>query len=39
VPEGLGWAIVDHDHNAGTKGQEYKAPIDFDASYKRTWGV
>jgi len=39
VPEGAGWAIVDKDHNAGEKGQEYQAPIDYKAAYKKTWGT
>jgi ribose transport system substrate-binding protein len=39
VPEGIGFVIVDANHNLGEKGQYYTPPYDFKAIYLHSWGV
>jgi ribose transport system substrate-binding protein len=39
VPEGIGWVVVDKNHNLGQKGQYYIPPYNFTQIYLHSWGV
>lgn len=39
VKSGIGWTIVDADHNLPPAGQDWTPPIDYKAQYKKAWGV
>jgi ribose transport system substrate-binding protein len=36
---GIGWRLIDREHNLPPAGQGYEPPVDFKAAYKRAWGV
>ena len=38
VDSGIGWTLVDKDHNLPASG-EFIPPVDFQAQYKAAWGV
>lgn len=38
VETGIGWQIVDREHNL-PEGDEYKPPVDYESAYKKAWGV
>ena len=38
VDSGLGWAVADEDHNVPPSGP-YVPPIDYEAQYRKAWGV
>lgn len=37
--EGPGIQVVDKEHNLPAKGQGYRAPVNYEALYKKAWGV
>jgi ribose transport system substrate-binding protein len=40
VPEGLGYISITKDHNLPSEaGSSYQTPVDFEAAYKKAWGV
>ncbi|WP_166459527.1 sugar ABC transporter substrate-binding protein [Amycolatopsis pithecellobii] len=39
VPEGVGFRLVDKDHNMMPDGQDYQTPVDYRGVYKKSWGV
>lgn len=39
VPQGVGMAIIDNEHNMPDSGDEYVASIDFKSIYKKAWGI
>jgi ribose transport system substrate-binding protein len=36
---GLGWKLIDRDHNLPAPGKGYEAARDFRTAYKKAWGV
>lgn len=38
VPEGIGLAVIDKEHNMPPKGENYKANVDFAKAYEEVWG-
>jgi ribose transport system substrate-binding protein len=38
VDSGIGWTMVDKDHNLPASG-DYTPPIDYQAAYQKAWGV
>lgn len=38
VETGIGWQILDKDHNMPS-GKSYVPPVDYEAAYKKAWGV
>lgn len=36
---GIGWKLIDRDHNLPAKGKGYEPDTDFRAAYKKAWGV
>jgi ribose transport system substrate-binding protein len=36
---GIGYRLIDHDHNLPPAGQGYEPPVDYKAAYKKAWGV
>ncbi|MEU9546578.1 sugar ABC transporter substrate-binding protein [Streptomyces mirabilis] len=39
VPQGIGFRLIDLDHNLPFPGQDYKSPIDYGSVYLKSWGV
>jgi ribose transport system substrate-binding protein len=39
VPEGLGFRLIDPDHNMAPDGQAYASPIHYQSVYKKSWGL
>ncbi|MGP3534079.1 sugar ABC transporter substrate-binding protein [Microbacterium sp. RD1] len=39
VPQGIGFRMVDKDHNMMPDGEDYDPPIDFQEVYLKSWGV
>lgn len=39
VPEGVGFRVVDKEHNMPAAGQEYESPLPYKAAYEKAWGV
>jgi len=39
VYEGMGVQVVDANHNLPTAGQDYHTPVNYQALYKKAWGV
>lgn len=39
VPAGMGFQVVDKGHNLPAAGHGYTPPVDFEAAYKKIWGV
>jgi ribose transport system substrate-binding protein len=37
APQGIGWQIVDRDHNIGEAGT-YAVDVDFKSAYRKVWG-
>lgn len=37
APQGIGWQIVDRDHNIGEAGT-YQVDVDFKSAYRKVWG-
>jgi ribose transport system substrate-binding protein len=37
--QGLSFEILDKDHNLPAGGQQWAAPIDYEAAFKQSWGV
>jgi ribose transport system substrate-binding protein len=38
VPQGIGWQLVDREHNLSNSG-EYDLEVDFKSSYRKAWGL
>lgn len=38
-PSGMGAQLYDSHHNMPSKGQRFQGPIDFQAAYRKAWGV
>jgi ribose transport system substrate-binding protein len=38
-PSGLGAQLYDKDHNLPPQGQRFQGPVDFQAGYRKAWGV
>jgi ribose transport system substrate-binding protein len=38
-PSGMGTQLYDSHHNMPSKGQRFQGPIDFQAAYRKAWGV
>jgi ribose transport system substrate-binding protein len=38
APQGIGFVVVDKDHNLPPNGQPYEAPVDYRAAYLKIWG-
>lgn len=36
---GIGYKLIDRDHNLPSKGEGYAPAVDFKAAYKKAWGV
>ncbi|HEX4353144.1 MAG TPA: substrate-binding domain-containing protein [Polyangiales bacterium] len=36
---GIGWKLIDRDHNMPPKGQGYESAVDYKGAYKKAWGV
>ena len=36
---GIGYKLIDRDHNLPPAGQGYEPPVDYKAAYKKAWGV
>ncbi|MFT3866658.1 MAG: substrate-binding domain-containing protein [Solirubrobacterales bacterium] len=39
VPEGMGVQVIDKEHNLPAEGEQYKAPVNYEALYEKAWGV
>ena len=39
VPQGVGMALIDKDHNLPASGDKYEATIDFKSIYLKAWGL
>ncbi|WP_166459529.1 sugar ABC transporter substrate-binding protein [Amycolatopsis pithecellobii] len=39
VPQGIGFRLIDKDHNMAPGGQDYQTPVDYQSVYKKSWGV
>ena len=39
VYEGMGVQVVDRTHNLPAAGQQYNSPVNYQALYKKAWGV
>lgn len=39
VPQGVGMALIDKDHNLPASGDKYEATLDFKSIYLKAWGV
>jgi ribose transport system substrate-binding protein len=39
VPQGVGFRIIDKDHNMMPQGKDYATPVDYRSAYKKLWGV
>jgi ribose transport system substrate-binding protein len=36
---GIGWKLIDREHNMPAKGKGYEPAVDYRAAYKKAWGV
>ena len=36
---GIGYKMIDRDHNLPPAGQGYEPSVDYKAAYKKAWGV
>jgi ribose transport system substrate-binding protein len=39
VPEGIGFRLIDKEHNMMPPGKDYEPPLDFRSVYKKSWGA
>lgn len=39
VPQGVGFRLIDKDHNMPPAGQDYSSPVDYRDVYLASWGV
>jgi ribose transport system substrate-binding protein len=39
VDSGIGWQLIDREHNLPAPGKPYTPPVDFKTAYKKAWGV
>jgi ribose transport system substrate-binding protein len=36
---GIGWTMVDADHDLPAEGKAYQTPVDFRSAYRKAWGI
>jgi ribose transport system substrate-binding protein len=39
VPQGIGFTLIDRDHNLPAVGEAYQPPVDWKSAYLRAWGL